>query len=100
MRLNLGCGQKRWPGFVNVDIDQGDAHCDISQPLPFSDVDEIHAIHVIEHFWRWTVPEILANWIGVLKPGGMLVLECPCFEKVCTFLHSPKALTALYGNPN
>ena len=57
---------------------------DLTKPLPYDDgtVDEIHAIHLIEHFYRWEVPGILKDWARVLKPGGLLVVECPCLEQI------------------
>lgn len=39
--------------------------------------DEIHAYHVIEHFYRTEVPAVLAEWHRVLKSGGVLCLEQP-----------------------
>jgi SAM-dependent methyltransferase len=89
LKLNLGCGSKHWPGFVNIDgISNNrsvpDLLHDLNKPLPYDDgsVDEIHAIHLIEHFYRWEVPGILADWTRALKPGGLLVLECPSLERV------------------
>jgi predicted SAM-dependent methyltransferase len=115
--LNLGCGHKKWPGFVNVDGYESDrakpdlVH-DLTKPLPFDDgvADEIHAYHVIEHFHRWEVPVILKDWARVLKPGGLMVLECPCLNKVLGifnhFIAKNQAVDgrltmwALYGDPN
>jgi SAM-dependent methyltransferase len=85
VRLNLGCGDKILPGFVNVDVVEAragqrpDVICDLHQLHPFADdsADEVMAIHVVEHFWRWEVEEVLREWLRVLKPGGRMVLECP-----------------------
>lgn len=86
--LNLGCGKIRWPRpWLNVDIDQGDLYSDIrSLALPDQSADRIAAIHVIEHFYQWEVPDILLEWKRVLKPGGKLILELPCLDKVFTYI--------------
>lgn len=85
LRLNLGCGDKILDGFVNVDVVEAragrkpDVICDLHRLHPFADnsADEVMAIHVVEHFWRWEVAGILREWLRVLKPGGRMVLECP-----------------------
>jgi SAM-dependent methyltransferase len=117
MRLNLGCGPRHLPGFTNIDFDSNwantppDLACDLTKPLPFDDgvADEIHAYHLFEHFYRYETEAILADWVRVLKPGGMLVLEMPCLDKVVSIIDHcatigepiPHRLTlwALYGDP-
>lgn len=84
MRLHLGCGKRLWPGFVNVDLfGEPDVRSDLKS-LPFDDAvaDEIHAIHVWEHFHLRECADVLREWMRVLKPGGKLVLEMPCKDKV------------------
>lgn len=82
---------------------------DISQRLPFPDhyADEIHAIHVVEHFNRGKVVEILKEWKRVLKPGGKLAIEVPCLNKIAKWLNEPHpdprdqqrlTLIGLYGD--
>lgn len=117
MKLNLGCGHKLLDGFVNVDLasnwsgKQPDVVADVTQRIPFDDesADEVHAYHVIEHVYRWQTPDVLAEWARVIKPGGIMVLECPCLEKIITAMvwHAerkqpiPQRLTVwgLYGDP-
>lgn len=114
--LNIGCGGKIWPGFVNVDAPgnwsgtKPDVEADV-RDLPFEDgyADEAHAMHVIEHFPRWQTEAVLAEWVRVLKPGGRLVIECPCLDKVLGLfvgyaqrgepLNPRMTLWALYGDP-
>jgi len=98
-------------GWTSVDIRneggvQPDVVADISQRLPFDDdyADEIRAIHVIEHFQVWDAPNIVREWVRVLKPGGTLALECPDFDKVLALAQVPNVppnftFWAIYGDP-
>lgn len=84
-KLNLGCGDKILPGYVNVDVVESrrgfkpDVVCDLDDLWPFDNdtIDEILSVHVVEHFWRWEVLDVLKEWTRVLKPGGTLILEAP-----------------------
>lgn len=85
LRLNLGCGDKILPGYVNVDVVEAragmkpDVICDLHDLAPFSDdsAEEILSVHVVEHFWRWEIRDVLREWVRVLKPGGRMIVECP-----------------------
>jgi SAM-dependent methyltransferase len=99
-KLNLGCGDKILPGYVNVDVAasragrEPDVVCDLHALSPFESesIDEILSVHVIEHFWRWEVEAVLREWVRVLKPGGTMILECPNLISACTaFLENPDA---------
>jgi predicted SAM-dependent methyltransferase len=111
VRLNLGCGGKILAGYINCDFEDNhsgikpDVVCDVRK-LPFEDeyADEILAVHLVEHFYPWEAEEILGDWKRVLKPGGRLVLELPCLEKIiAAFMESPisirKTWWGLYGDP-
>ena len=71
IRLNLGCGDKILENYINVDVaserkgKKPDVISDIRK-LTFDDnyADEILSVHVIEHFWRWEVSDILKEWIS------------------------------------
>ena len=119
LRLNLGCGDKPLPGYINVDVapsrlgKKPDLLADLRARLPFPNecVDEVMAIHVIEHFWRWEVADVVREWARVLKPGGRLVLECPNLIAACqAFLEDPEqraqpdgrgqtSMWVFYGDP-
>lgn len=87
MKLNIGCGGRRIDGYTGVDAVQRPA-ADIvaradSIPLPDASVEEIMAIHLVEHVHPWEVPALLREWWRLLKPGGKLVLEMPDLIKCC-----------------
>jgi SAM-dependent methyltransferase len=119
VKLNLGCGDKVLPGYVNVDVAESragkrpDLLCDLHRLATFEDnsVDEILSVHVVEHFWRWEVVDVLKEWVRVLKPGGLMVLECPNLKSACeTFLSNPefhagrpegqRTMWVFYGDPS
>jgi SAM-dependent methyltransferase len=119
LQLNLGCGDKILPNYINVDVVEAredavpDVVCDLHQLTPFADnaVDEILSVHVVEHFWRWDVLDVLKEWVRVLKPGGKMILECPNLESACRhFLEDPavraredkrgqRSMWVFYGDP-
>ena len=85
LKLHLGCGDKHFPGYVNIDwrkTTATDLVCDIRK-LPFSksSVQKIETYHVIEHFPRHDLPKALKHWHQIMSPGGQLVIECPDFDK-------------------
>lgn len=113
MKLNIGCGGRRIEGYTGVDAVQRPA-ADIvaraeSIPLEDGTVDEIMAIHLWEHFYRWECDAVIAEWKRLLKPGGVLVLELPNLRKCCENILSarmrggkePDQLSywGLYGDP-
>lgn len=112
MRLNLGCGRRVLPGFFNIDIQESprakrplDLKADVrAVPLGDAIADEVHAYHVIEHFYRWETDAVLAEWKRLLKPGGLLVLELPDLEKACRNLLEGKteqmSYWGIYGDPS
>ena len=94
IKLNIGSGDKKMYGFVNVDLREEtdpDVICDVTKiHEKFSNVDLIYACHVLEHFPKkasthfensWSVA--LKSWFTALKPGGVLRIAIPDFRAVC-----------------
>ena len=83
--LHLGCGNKRFDGYVNVDLwitEATDIICDIKKlPWPDNTASIIESYHVIEHISHRKIKSALADWYRVLKPGGKFIVECPHFDE-------------------
>ena len=87
MKLNIGCGGRRIEGFTGVDAVERPGADMVANadaiPLPDGSVDEIMAIHLIEHVHLWEAPDLVREWHRLLAPGGRLVLELPDIVKCC-----------------
>ncbi len=103
MKLHLGCGQRYFEGYVNIDYPPSehtvmqeliaDRHANILE-LFFepSSIDEVRLHHVFEHFSRPQACAMLSNWHTWLKTGGTLHIEVPDFERTA------KAALKRFGN--
>ncbi len=84
-KLHLGCGVKHIPGFFHVDGNEH-PHLDRRGPvdkldyIPDDSVELIYACHLLEHFGRKEVDDVLTEWFRVLKPGGVLRIAVPDYE--------------------
>jgi len=92
MKLNLGCGDKKRAGYVNVDnCGDPDFLHDLSVfPWPWADdsVDEVFSEHFLEHVedYEKTVLEIHR----ILKPGGVIWFKVPHCRTPMTIWHMHK----------
>jgi predicted SAM-dependent methyltransferase len=106
-RLNLGCGKKLIPGWVNCDFHSGETGVvshDLRQPLPFpgETFDFVYHSHVLEHLRPKQAENLLQECLRVLRPGGILRVVIPdleqrasiylqCLDEACSE-ESPEAL--------
>lgn len=51
--------------------------------LTFTNVEEIRAHHLLEHFDRNEGEKVLTQWHSWLQKGGTLIVETPDFEGIC-----------------
>lgn len=88
MKVNLGCGRDKRPGYVNVDV-RPDVEPDLvwnleKLPLPFQDnsVEEVLMKDVLEHVsWR-RVEELLRDVYRIMRPGARLYVQVPDLEAI------------------
>lgn len=117
IRLNLGCGARLLPGYINVDLDSLEAlrvrypseilpegieihHYDIlNLPFPDSSVAEIRADSLIEHLSFVEEPKFFHEAKRVLRPGGAFEFSTPDFEDaVKLWLAAKDEWKAFYRN--
>ena len=88
MRLvNLGCGTRYHPSWVNVDLQctgPGVIPCDLRLRLPFADscFDAVYHSHLLEHFSKADGAALLRDCSRILKLGGIIRIVVPDFEKL------------------
>ncbi len=83
--VNIGCGERHLPGFVNVDtLESADVVCDVTEGLPFNDdsVDAIIHEHFIEHLSLADGVRFLMECRRVLKPGGVTRIATPDLDAI------------------
>jgi len=82
--LELGCGRKKTPGAIGVDINfdatAADVICDLNRSLPFADntFEHVRAVQVIEHLE--SVMNAVAEMHRVTRPGGTIYLVTPHYS--------------------
>jgi len=86
-KLHLGCGRRKIPGWLNVDVWGGEFSWDIgSGRLPWRDnvFEAAVSQHMIEHLEldSQCIP-LFKQVHRVLKPDGQLWLSCPDIAKIC-----------------
>jgi SAM-dependent methyltransferase len=85
--LNLGCGRRFHPGWVNLDFSpvapDVRAH-DLRKGIPYPDgtFDVVYHSHVLEHFPKCTAPTFLLECHRVLRPGGVIRVAVPDLEQI------------------
>ena len=90
MKLNLGCGDKPFHGYTNVDAQQYEGVDTVDDCIAlkkFDDyegkIEEIYMNAVYEHLWENVRKEALTRWYNLLMVGGLLKIDSiPDFERI------------------
>jgi len=117
IRLNLGCGGRPLPGYINVDLDSLEDlkarypsekfpegieiyNYDILHlPFPDSSVAEVRADSLVEHLSFIEEPLFFCEVKRVLRPGGVFDFSTPDFEDaVKSWLAAKDEWKAFYRN--
>jgi len=103
IKLHIGCGNKYIPGFTHIDIRElphVDYVTSADKLTMFEDntVDLIYACHILEHFSRDEFETVLIEWYRILKPGGILRLAVPDFERWAEIYLATKDLQLILGS--
>ena len=102
MQLHISCGAIAIPGFVHVDmlaLPHVD-HVTRAEQLDFAADDSVNLIycsHLLEHYGRTEYRQSLAEWLCVLKPGGILRLSVLDFAACAKLYHEDGLADGLNG---
>jgi predicted SAM-dependent methyltransferase len=85
--LNLGCGQRFHPDWVNLDLHPANKSVqlwDLQNDLPFPDgsFDVVYHSHVLEHFSKSDGLRLLERCCRVLRPKGVIRIAVPDLEAI------------------
>jgi SAM-dependent methyltransferase len=87
--LDVGCGIRKYPGSIGIDLNPStaaDVICDLDRfPYPFADrtFDRLRAIHVIEHLTD--VIGTMEEFHRLVRPGGRVRIETPHYTDFSSF---------------
>lgn len=85
-RLHFGCGARRIPGWLNVDLAGSEFDIDLAAPLPWRDAvfECIVSQQVLEHLeLESEVMPLLSELARVSRPRAEFWASCPDMDKVC-----------------
>jgi predicted SAM-dependent methyltransferase len=99
-KLHLGCGERYLEGYHNIDFPPAehtvqtntrvDEYADIMKlRYPADSVEEVRLHHVFEHFSRSIACALVVSWWSWLKPGGLLHIEVPDFDRTAWAVLNP-----------
>lgn len=94
LRLHLGCGVHKMPGWINIDISESckpDIVYDISQGIPFHkrSITNIFSRDFLEHIQKEKLIPLMNDCHRVLKVGGICTHEVPDVARIDLAFQDP-----------
>jgi predicted SAM-dependent methyltransferase len=100
LKLHLGCGKRYLPGYFHIDAipyPHVNLVADVGNlAFPTDSVEEIYLCHVLEHFPRNRILNILLSYNRILKEDGVIRVAVPDFE-ACVKRYNGQNLHELLG---
>jgi predicted SAM-dependent methyltransferase len=102
-KINLGCGQRFHPDWLNVDLQPASAEVrkvDLSLALPYPDESFAVVYHsnVLEHIRPGRAEDFMRECARICRTGGILRVAVPDLEQICR-LYLAKLDEAIQGKP-
>lgn len=92
LKLNLGCGSDRLPGYVNIDVNpfaNAELYLDfrkLGAVFAPGSIAEIRMIHSIGYLNLWQSRALFTEFFSMMQSSGVLILELPnlesCVERI------------------
>ena len=92
IKLNIGCRNKIFPNFINLDINPENKLADIIdngftlEKFEDNSISLIYSSHVFEHLDYKEGEQALKVWYNKLKPGGIVRVSVPCAIKAAALM--------------
>jgi len=97
IRLNLGCGEAKLPGYTNLDKRQAPDQEAYPLNVKPGSITEIRASHLLEHFSHKDTQAVLGDWHKALKPGGIIKIAVPDIDAIVDMYRGPCADQPIEG---
>jgi predicted SAM-dependent methyltransferase len=100
--LNLGCGNRYHPKWINIDINAKHPNVfslDVCKGIPLEDncCEAVYHSHLLEHLKRIDARFLMKECFRVLRRGGVIRVAVPDLEKICK-IYLKKYELALAGD--
>ena len=101
--LHVGCGDNILPKpFENLDIREFDGVDHISKAEDLSlfeddTFDLVYASHILEHYPRNQIENVLSEWVRVCKPDGIVRISVPNFENCVKIYQETNKIEDIIG---